>query len=81
MAKNTENNNVETVETVDNNKVKMSDIIVEQEDSMPKKIIKWVLGGLACVATGVAGFFIGRASKGDDDNDSDNSVENDNSEE
>lgn len=77
MAKNTENNNVETVETVDN-KVKMSDIIVEQEDSMPKKIIKWVLGGLACVATGVAGFFIGRASKGDDDNDdSDNSsVEN-----
>ena len=69
MAK-TENNNVD-VENANANdgKVGMNDIIVETEDSLPKKILKWALGGLACAATGVVGFFLGRASVKDNDND------------
>ena len=75
MAKNTENNS----ENVENNdgKVGMSDIIVEQEDSTFKKVLKWTLGALACVATGVAGFFLGRATSKDDDDESGKSAEND----
>lgn len=42
---------------------------VETKDGLGKKIIKIGLKVLVCLATGVAGFFIGRATNGDDDDD------------
>lgn len=38
-----------------------------QEEGKGRKIIKWVIGGLAAVATGVVGFILGRNSRDDDD--------------
>ena len=43
--------------------------IVIQDESLGKKILKGVVKGLVIVATGVAGFFLGRASKGSNDSD------------
>lgn len=48
---------------------------IVEEDSKLKKVIKWTLKGLALVATGVAGFFIGRATRGDNDDDTDDAEE------
>ena len=64
------NENVVNEETQENVKAEESKELVIEEDSLGKKILKGVVKGLALVATGVAGFFLGRASKGSD-NDSD----------
>lgn len=68
------NNDVATNEKED----QPTEIIVADE-SWAHKALKWGLRGLACIATGVAGFFIGRATAGkdDDDDDSDKSEDTD----
>ena len=43
--------------------------IVIQEGGKVRKALKWVLGGVAFLATGVAGFLLGRGTKGDDGDD------------
>lgn len=41
-----------------------------QEEGKGRKAIKWVVGGLAAVATAVVGFVLGRNSVKDDDDSS-----------
>lgn len=41
-----------------------------QEEGKGRKAIKWVVGGLAAVATAVVGFILGRNSVKDDDDSS-----------
>lgn len=66
------NENVVNEETQENVKTEESKEIVIEEDSLGKKILKGVGKVLVLVATGVTGFFLGRASKGSDDDDSEN---------
>ena len=49
---------------------KNEDALIVNDESKVRKFIKWGLSGLAVVATGVLGFFIGRNSVGDDDEES-----------
>lgn len=72
----TEVNEAEAVEEAVNEEV------VINEEGLGKKILKWGLRGLALVATGVAGFLLGRATGNDDDNgNEDNSESNDDGQE
>lgn len=41
-----------------------------QEEGKGRKAIKWVVGGLAAVATAIVGFILGRNSVKDDDDSS-----------
>ena len=62
-----EENKIETnVETMNHEETAGQQIVI-QEESMGKKILKGVVKGLVVLASSVAGFFIGRATKGSDD--------------
>lgn len=54
--------------------VKHTDMVVA-EDGKGKKALKWVFRGLAVVASGLVGFFIGRATNSSDDEESEDSNE------
>ena len=74
MSEINENNNVQTEEGTDNT----AGTIVIEQPSTGKKILKWVLKGLALVATGLGGFLLGRNSAKDDDSSDDSSAEAEN---
>lgn len=64
MSKEMENKIEELKEELENNK---TETIVSAEDSKVKKVITYALKGLALVATGIVGFFIGRGIGGKDE--------------
>lgn len=66
MSKEMENKIEELKEELENDK---TETIVNAEDSKVKKVITYCLKGLALVATGVVGFFIGRGIGGKDEDD------------
>lgn len=60
--KNVENKVEELKEELKND----AEVVVE-DNSKVRKIVKTVLSGVALVATGIVGFFIGRGTAGKDD--------------
>ena len=44
--------------------IKATEIPVVAEDGKAKKILKWVVRGVALVATGIVGFVLGRTTSG-----------------
>ena len=54
---------------------KKEDILVEVKPNKVKTILKWVGAGVALIATGLAGFFIGRGSDDDDDDSTETKTE------
>ena len=64
MSKEMENKIEELKDELENNK---AETIISTEDSKVKKVITYALKGLALVATGVVGFFIGRGIGGKDE--------------
>lgn len=47
--------------------IKATELPVGNDDGKVKKILKWVLSGVALIATGITGFILGRNSSGGDD--------------
>ena len=79
MAKTTNNNTTEQkLEDIVDKEEPKTEIVV-QEDSKLRKVVTYCLKGLAFIATGVVGFFIGRGtakgSSDDDENDEENEEE------
>lgn len=67
MSEVNENVQAETQETIQAEKPQ--EMIEIKEPGKVKKALKWVIGGIALIATGITGFLLGKNSS-DDDNDS-----------
>lgn len=67
MSKEMENKVDELKEELETNKTEEK--IISAENGKVRKVITYVLKGVALVATGVVGFFIGRGISGKDEDD------------